>query len=197
MDGNLLLIKRGGHKMTESLTDYIDAELKDVLPNFKWKLIKDTKKNLIELYITFRVDTDEDIQVQDTLGQNNDPGYVQFEDVVCFYDPAYSHVKPQNYLTAIAFDEHVGIEKGYVDAFLRQLNLATKQGMIDLKEFLLDDYAGEFELKWNERNLEGFIKTMKDTNRYNEEKLTMMLDDEESLIEQLTKGEDNDGVERV
>ncbi|MCC5894816.1 MAG: DUF3013 family protein [Alkalibacterium sp.] len=183
--------------MTDSISNYIDSELKEVLPNFKWRLIKNSKKKLIELYISFNVETGEDIQVQDTLGQNNEPGNVQFEDVICLYDPAYSHVSPQNYLAAIAFDSNIGIEKGYLDAILRQINLTTKQGMVELREFLSDDFAGEFKLNWNENNLNSLIKTMKDTNRYEDERLKMVLDDEHSFFEKLKEDEGNDGVERV
>ncbi|PRY84138.1 DUF3013 family protein [Alkalibacterium olivapovliticus] len=183
--------------MTESISNYIDSELKTVLPNFKWRMIKNSKKKLIELYISIYVETNEDIQVQDTLGQNNEPGSVQFEDVICLYDPAYSHVKPQNYLAAIPFDSHVGLEKGYVDALLRQINLTTKQGMVDLKEFLEDDFAGQFKLNWNENNLNSLIKTLKDTNRYENEKLKMVLEDEHSFFEKLKEDDSHDGVERV
>lgn len=183
--------------MTVSLSDYIDSELKDVLPNFKWRLIKNSKKKLIELYVTFRVETDESIQVQDTLGQNNKPGEVQFEDVLCFYDPAYSHVKPQNYLTAIAFDSNTGIEKGYIDAVLRQLNLTTKQGMVELREFLLDDLSGEYKLNWNKSNVETLIKTMKDTGRYDDSKLMMVFKEDRSFFEKIKKDDEYDGVERI
>ena len=183
--------------MTDSLIDYIDDELKKLLPNFKWRLVKDSKKKMIELYVTFHVETENDIQVQDALGQNNEPGIVQFEDVLCFYDPAYSHVKPQNYLTAISFDSHVGLEKGYVDAVLRQINLTTKQGMVDLREFLEDDFAGEFKLNWNEKNTYSLIQTMKDTGRYDDTKLKMILEDDQSFFEKLTEDDEHDGVERV
>lgn len=183
--------------MTESISNYIDKELKNVLPNFKWRLIKNTKKKMIELYISFYVETKEEVQVQDSLGQNNEPGGVQFEDIICFYDPAYSHVKPQNYLAAIAFDSHTGLEKGFVDAILRQINLTTKQGMVDLKEFLSNDLAGEFELNWNDNHLNSLIQTMKDTNRYEDEKLEMVFDDEQSFFEKLKEDDSNDGVERV
>jgi len=183
--------------MSESLADYLDSELKKMLANFKWKVVKDSKKNMVEIYFTFRAETEDEIQVQDELGQNNDPGSVLFEDVLCFYDLAYAHVKPQNYLAAFSFDSHVGIEKGYIDAILRQLNITTKQGEVALKEFLLDDFAGEFELKWNHNNLETLIKTTKDTGRYDDERIHMVLEDEDSFFEKLTKDDGDDGVERV
>lgn len=183
--------------MTDSISNYIDTELKTVLPNFQWRMIKNSKKKLIELYISFYVETSEEIQVQDMLGQNNEPGSVQFEDVICIYDPAYAHVKPQNYLAAIAFDSQTGLEKGYLDALLRQINLTTKQGMVELREFLSNDFAGEFKLTWNENNLNSLIKTMKDTNRYEEEKLNLNLDDDHSFFEKLQEDDSHDGVERV
>lgn len=183
--------------MTESLSGYIDSELKDVLPNFKWRLIKNSKKKLIELYVTFCVDTNDTIQVQDALGQNNEPGKVQFEDVICFYDPAYSHAKPQNYLAAIAFDSNIGIDKGFVDAILRQLNLTTKQGMVELREFLMDDFAGEYELVWNNSNVDTLVKTLQDTGRYKEEKLMMDFNEDLSFVQKIKKDDDYDGVERV
>ena len=183
--------------MSNDLSEYIDDELKEMLPNFKWKIVKDSRKNLIEIYITFHIETDDSHQVQDMVGKNNEPGLVQFEDVICFYDPAYAHVKPQNYLAAFSMDSHVGIEKGYVDAILRQLNYTTKKGKVELREFLADDFSDVFTLSWKESNLLNMIDTLKETGRYSEEKLLMDLDEERSFLEKLKKDDADDGVERV
>ncbi|MFO8069921.1 MAG: DUF3013 family protein [Alkalibacterium sp.] len=183
--------------MTNDLSGYIDNTLKEMLPNFKWKIVKESKKNLIELYITFHVKSEESVQVQDILGKNNEPGLVQFEDVLCFYDPAYAHVKPQNYLASFSMNSHLGIEKGYVDAILRQLNYTTKKGKVELTEFLSDDFADSFSLSWSESNLTNMIQTLKETGRYSKEKVPIAIDDEKSFLEKLKKDEANDGVERV
>ncbi|API89371.1 hypothetical protein BKP56_08935 [Marinilactibacillus sp. 15R] len=66
-----------------------------------------------------------------------------------------------------------------------------------MKKFSDDNVTGEFSLRWNEHNLEGTIQTLKSINRYDEEKVKMMLDEEESFIEQIKKDESNDGVERI
>ncbi|EXJ24118.1 hypothetical protein ADIAL_0249 [Alkalibacterium sp. AK22] len=181
----------------ENITGFIDSELKDLLPNFKWRLVRDSRKKLVELYFTFHVKTEKEIQVQDMLGQNNEPGIVQFEDIICFYDPAVSHVKPQNYLKAFSFDSHVGLEKGFLEAVLRQLNLITKQGMVELRDFLSDDFAGEYYLKWQDQQMEGLIQTLKDTGRYDDSLLPLDLDEEESFFEKLAKDEADGGVERI
>lgn len=190
-------IKGGQRKMDKDLAEYIDSQIKAMYPIFQWRVVKDTQKRLIEIYFTFTVEVSDSVQVQDVLGQTNTQGYIQFEDVVCFYDPAYSHIQPQNYLQAVEIDNDEGIEKGYVDAFLKQLNIVTTEGASDLQDFIEDLGAEEFELHWSERNLEGTIATMKATGRYDEEKMYMNLDEEETLIDQLKKDGQNGGVERV
>lgn len=183
--------------MKQDLATYIDTELKNLFPVFQWKVIKNTNNRIVELYITFNVKVDESLQVQDVIGQTNQPGSIQFEDVLCFYDPAYAHVKPQNYLVSIPINSHTGIEKGHVSACLKQLNIITEEGIVELKKFSDDNVTGDFRLRWNERNLEGTIQTLKSINRYDKEKIKMMLDEEESFIEQIKKDESNDGVERI
>lgn len=183
--------------MGKDLASYIDSQIKEMRPVFQWRVVKDTKKRLVEIYFTFMVKVENSVQVQDMLGRTNDQGYIQFEDVLCFYDPAYSHIQPKNYLHAVSFDSYAGIEKGFVDALLKQLNIVTTSGISDLKEFVENVTAGEFELKWNNRNLEATIETMKAIKRYDEEKICMNLEEEESLIDQLTKDGQHDGVERI
>ncbi|WP_208559653.1 DUF3013 family protein [Marinilactibacillus kalidii] len=183
--------------MKSDLATYIDDELKLIYPVFQWKVVKNTKKRLIEVYVTFNVEVDDSLQVQDITGKSNMPGMIQFEDVVCFYDPAYSHVKPQNYLEAVIMDSHRGIEKGFVDAFIKYLNIVVETGITDLESFATDDVTGEFKLIWNTHDFEGSIQTMKSIQRYNEEKLQMMLDEEKSFLDQIKKDEVNGGVERI
>lgn len=183
--------------MDRDLASYIGAYLREMYPLFKWRVVKNMKKHLVEVYFTFQVEVDETIRVQDVLGQVNDEGVIQFEDVVCFYDPRYSHVQPQNYLQAVPLNSEAGLEKGFVDAFLKQLNIVIIEGTSMLKEFIQHASSESFELHWNERNVKGTIQTMKSTGRYNEEKIYMDLNGEESLIKQLTKDEQYDGVERV
>ncbi|WP_225744118.1 DUF3013 family protein [Marinilactibacillus sp. Marseille-P9653] len=183
--------------MKSDLATYIDDELKSIYPVFQWKVVKNTKKRLIEVYITFNVKVDESLQVQDVTGRSNMPGSIQFEDVICFYDPAYAHIKPQNYLEAVIMNSHTGIEKGYVDACIKQLNIVAEAGITELEKFALDNVSGEFRLVWSDRDLEGAVQTLKSLDRYDEEKIQMKLDEEESFIDQIKKDEANGGVERI
>lgn len=183
--------------MENDLANYIADELKLLQPFFQWKVVKDIQKQLIEVQFTFRLKVEDDVQVQDIVGQNNESGYIQFEDSICFYDPGLSHVQPQNYLEAVPFDNQLGIDKGVVFSYVKQLNIVLSEGKTRLEEFVSDTTIGEFGLMWNETNLNQTIETLKRTKRYSEDKLVMNLKQEDSIIEQLTKDGDYDGVERV
>lgn len=183
--------------MEKDLAKYIAEELKILHPFYQWKVIKDTKKQLIEVKVTFNLEVDDSLQVQDVIGKNNESGYIQFEDSICFYDPAISHIQPKNYLKAISFNNQLGIDKGLVFSYLKQLNIVLSQGRTQLEEFVSDTTIGEFELKWRSNDLNQTIDTLKETNRYSEEKLVMNLKQTESIIDQFTKDGVYDGVERV
>lgn len=183
--------------MENDLASYIADELKILQPFFQWKVVKDIQKQLIEVQFTFRLKVEDDVQVQDLIGQNNESGYIQFEDSICFYDPGVSHVQPQNYLEAVPFDNQLGIDKGIVFSYIKQLNIVLSEGKSNLKEFVSDTTIGEFELMWSDTNLSQTIETLKQINRYSEDKLVMNLERGDSIVEQLTKDGDYDGVERV
>jgi len=183
--------------MKNDLATYIAEELKILHPFFQWKVVKDTKKQLIEVKVTFNLEVEDNVQVQDVIGRNNESGYIQFEDSICFYDPAISHIQPKNYLKAISFDNQLGIDEGLVFSYIKQLNVVLSQGRTTLEEFVSDTTIGEFELKWRSSNLIQMIDTLKETNRYSKEKLVMNLEQNESIIDQFTKDEVYDGVERI
>lgn len=183
---------------TTHLATYINDYLKEMQPNYQWKVVQNSEQHIVEVFFTFKVDVDESIQVQDAEGKLNEPGVIQFEDVLCFYDPALSHVAPQHYLRAFEMDYQTGIEKGFVDAVLRHLNIVVTQGSAALRDFAVDDTAGEFQLEWNDRNLNGTIETMKATNRYDPVHLQIVEDEEDkSFIEKIKGDEEDDGVERI
>lgn len=178
------------------ITDYIKEQLYLNQSDFQWKIIQNSKKHVLELYITFRVDVDQPVHIEDQFGAKNHPDYIQFEDAIVFYDPKQSVTTTQHYLHAIPVSISEGVEKGLVDACLKQLTLTINAGRNQLREFLSDPPAMHFELKWNEVNFLESIRLLKETGRYDEEKLELDLTDEPSLMEEL-KGNAYDGVERV
>lgn len=183
---------------TTHLAQYVDQYLAEFQPNFQWKVVQNNEQHIMELFFTFKVNVEKDIQVQDEEGKLNDPGVIQFEDVICFYDPAVSHVSPQHYMKSFEMNYRTGIEKGFVDAVLKHLNIVATQGSAELRDFAADDTMGQFRLQWDERNFEGTLETLKATNRYDRTHLQFTQKEEEkSFIDKIKKEDDSDDVERI
>lgn len=188
----------GGFKVKQDLTEYIADRLKEIYPFFQWKVQNNSLRHTVELFVTFRVDLDGNkIALQDKFGTNLTTDYIQFEDVIAFYDPIQSDIQRGNYLTVIEMDNTLGIDKGQVDVVLKHLIRVASAGVSDLRDFIEKDERDQFEMKWNQHNYERALDTMKSLNRYNEDKLFMNFEEESSIVKELTEGNRHDGVERI
>lgn len=188
----------GGFKVKQDLTEYIADRLKEIYPFFQWKVQNNSLRHTVELFVTFRVDLDGNkIALQDKFGTNLTTDYIQFEDVIAFYDPIQSDIQRGNYLTVIEMDNTLGIDKGQVDVVLKHLVRVASAGVSDLRDFIEKDERDQFEMKWNQHNYERALDTMKSLNRYNEDKLFMNFEEESSIVKELTEGNRHDGVERI
>ncbi|MDN6196252.1 MAG: DUF3013 family protein [Atopostipes suicloacalis] len=164
--------------------------------NYQWRLVSDSHKGAIELYLAIKVQINPNEFVQDFTGQVNAKGELYFEELVCFYDEKDNKVVQSNYLKAIPVDPARGIEMGYVDAFLKQLNIRISTAKSQIKKFLEDKEQKEFSLTWSEENMGNTVKTMRETGHYSSEELTFSRKEEKSLIDEF-RGEDYDGLARV
>lgn len=183
--------------MSEDLAAYIAEQLKDKNPFYQWKVRVDGQKNIVELLVVITEKVDSGVQVQDIVGQNNDSGLIRFENMLCFYDPNISHVEPKTYLTAIAFDQKVGLDKGIVDGVIKQLELVLSSGRRNLHSFLEDPTQDEFSLTWDQDSFEQNLVTSKNIGRYNTEKLKIKLEEQPSIVDQFIGDDEYDGVERI
>lgn len=157
----------------ESVLDYLGEALEESDFEFDWKLEWDKKQHAIEVYFSiFAEKNEENIVIEDIEGTTAQGDIIQFEDAICLFDPKKSKIQMDNYLKAFPVDFKIGIEKGYIDALLKTLRIVVTEGQSDLLDFATDPTIEEFELNWNDTNFDGTIKTLKDINRYNEEKLS-------------------------
>lgn len=156
----------------ETLIDYLGEALEESDFEFDWKLEWNKKQHAIEVYFSIFAEQKEDnIIIEDIEGTAAQNEIIQFEDAICFFDPKKSKIQMDNYLKAFPFDFKMGIEKGYIEAILKTLRIVVTEGQSDLLDFASDPTIEEFELNWNDTNFDGTIKTLKDINRYSEEKL--------------------------
>lgn len=182
--------------MVGELSTYLHQEMIKESRNYQWRIVSDSHKGAIELYLAMSVDVAPNQFVQDINAQVNLPGEIYFEEVVCFYDQTNNKIIKENYLCAIPLDPVVGVEAGYVDAFLKQLNITFSTAKSQLRLFLENEDEKEFILKWNEENMANTVTTMKRTNHYSREQLIFSTEKEQSLVDQL-KEEKYDGMERI
>lgn len=188
----------GGFNVKQDLTGYIVERLKEIYPFFQWKVQNNSLRNTVELFVTFRVELNGNkVTLQDKFGTNLTTDYIQFEDVIAFYDPIQSDVQRGNYLTVIEMDNTLGIDKGQVDVVLKHLIRVASTGVSDLRDFIEKDERDQFEMKWDQHNYERALDTMKSLNRYDKEKLFMDFEEEASIVKEVTEGNRHDGVERI
>lgn len=183
-------------RMTGELSTYIYNEMIQEPQNYQWRIVSDSYKGAIEIYLAIELEVKPNQFVQDITAQVNSEGVIYFEEVVCLYDQTNNKIVKNNYLNALAVNPLQGIEAGYVDAFLKQLNITISTAKNQLRNFLEDEGQKEFFLKWNEENMKTTVKTMKRTNNYSRKQLIFSTAEERSLVDKF-KGEAYDGLERI
>ena len=182
--------------MTKNLAKYIYKKMLNEPRNYQWRVVIDEGKGAVEIYFVLTLELKAHENVQDINAQVNKEDTLYFEDVVCFYDKENTKIVPENYLYAVPLDAEVGIERGYVDAFLKQLNIVASNGRSQLRKFFAEESQQEFSLNWNEENMKNTVRTMRKTKKYSKEILDFSTNEEQSLVDQF-KEEQYDGMERV
>lgn len=182
--------------MSEDLTMYVYERMLDEARGYQWRMIYDSHKQALEIYFVVSLETENAKHVQDVNGQVNRTELLQFEEVACFYNQEENKIVPKNYLYAVPFDPKVGIEKGTVDAYLKQQHILISGVRSQLREFILDDRQKEFSLEWTEMYVADTIQTMIHTNHFKKDRLFFTREEEQSLVEQF-KEDQHDGLERI
>lgn len=188
--------EEGVETVETDLTHYIYEKMLDHAKNYQWRIVADSHKHALELYFVVSIENTTGQYVQDVNGQVNENNLIQFEDVICLYDETNNRIEPENYLYALPFNVEVGIEKGHVDALLKQLNIIVAGAKSKVREFLLDASQDEFSLEWHELNFKNTIDTLKNTNNYSMERLIVEKQGDKSFVDQF-KEDNHNGVERI
>ncbi|MGB3160155.1 MAG: DUF3013 family protein [Carnobacterium sp.] len=155
----------------QDMIDYLDSSMSEANLEFDWSIEWKKRLNVIEVTFTIYAETEPELVIQDVEGTVNTENIIQFEDAICFYDPEKSKIILDDYLAVFPFDLKKGIEKGYIDAFIKMLRIVVTEGQSDLLDFATDSTIETFEIEWNQANFNHTIQTFKETNRYNMEKV--------------------------
>lgn len=155
----------------QDMIDYLDEALSEANLEFDWSIEWKKRQHVIEITFTIYAQTDSGLVIEDVEGTLNAENMIQFEDAICFYSFEKSKIILDDYLAAIPFDFKQGIEKGTIDAFVKMLRIVVTEGQSDLLDFATDSAIETFEMEWNQVNFHQTIQTLKETNRYNTERV--------------------------
>lgn len=158
--------KKEGRNMDKDMIDYLESILEKQDTSFDWEINWNKRQHVIEVFVTIYAEADSETVIQDAEGTVNNEEGIQFEDVVCFYDPNKSKIITEDYLHAFPFSIKKGLEKGFLDAVIKVLRIVVGEGQTNLEEFVRNPEIETFELVWNEGNFNQTIETLKNTDRY-------------------------------
>ena len=68
--------------MNDELLTYIYNRMIKDTQNYQWRIVSDSHKGAIELYLSINIDIEPTEYVQDIIGQVNTEGKIYFEEVV-------------------------------------------------------------------------------------------------------------------
>lgn len=159
---------------------YFCKRMKENHANFYWDISYNEEQEIYECFFMLEseIPGDASYKLMDSIGRVNTSERLLLADRVAFYDPQRSFIDPNFYLKAFKIDKEEGLEKGFIEAFIKYLHQLVHEHRVDLDHFLKQDKIGadeRFIFTWQDDNFNQIIKTLKDTQRYDFEKITFDL----------------------
>lgn len=162
---------------TTEFYKYFHQKMEESQANFYWELSYDENQRVYECFFMLESSLPEDAsyKLMDVTGRVNTGRKLLLADRVAFYDSRTSFIDPDFYLKAFEIDEDKGVEKGFLEAFIKYLHQLVNDHRLDLDDFLEQDrQVGEerFVFAWQDENFEQTAATLKDTRRYDFNRVT-------------------------
>ncbi|MGT2910110.1 DUF3013 family protein [Streptococcus cameli] len=113
----------------------------------------DKKNHAVEVTFVLEAQNTQGVETIDDQGQATTEDIV-FEDYVLFYNPAKSQFDTDDYLVTIPYEPKKGLSREFLAYFAQFLNDTATDGLSDLMDFLADETAVDFGLKWDAQAFE-------------------------------------------
>ena len=127
---------------------YLEAQLEKQLGDYDFAIDWDTKKHTVEVIVVLYAQNKGEQAFEDTEGVQSEEEIIEFEDSLLLYNPARGSVAADGYLTTIPYEGKKGLKKATIIALASYLKDILTEGESDLLDFLNDEAAEVFELKW-------------------------------------------------
>lgn len=127
----------------------------------------DWQKKNHALEVTFIIEAQNQSGVETIDDQGEASGEdIVFEDYVLFYNPAKSKFDAEDYLVTIPYEPKKGLSREFLAYFAEKLNDAATDGLSDLMDFLADEEAQDFAIRWDAQAFEAGKAELTETEFY-------------------------------
>lgn len=151
----------------ETILTYLDQHFTKEFSDYDIALDWDVKNHTIEVIFRLFAENKQGVTIDDVEGTISEEEIIEFEDGILFYDQKKSVITEEDYLAVISFEGKKGIQKSVLDGFINYLKDVLADGQNDLIDFLMDDKAEVFEIRWSKTDfLEAIIKAEKEPDEY-------------------------------
>ena len=145
----------------ENLLTYLEAQLEKQLGDYDFAIDWNTKDHTVEVIVVLYAQNQAGTEIEDATGVNTEEDVIEFEDSVLLYDPSRGEVDPEEYLAVLPYAGKKGLDKRTIDVLARYLREVLTTGESDLLDFLGDEEAAIFELKWEQAAFEELLAASK------------------------------------
>lgn len=134
----------------ETLLSYLEKCLNKRLTEYDFAIDWDKRNQTIEVIVRLYAQNNQAALIEDAEGVTSEEDVIEFEDGLLFYNPEKSQFDPEEYLAVLPYEGKRGLPTYYIESVAKYLQIVLEEGLSDLMDFLQDEDAEVFELKWKE-----------------------------------------------
>ena len=132
--------------------------------SYDFEMNWDKRNFAVEISFLLEAENTSGTLLTDAEGVESDENIV-YEDAIIFYNPAKSSFDENDYLAAIPYTDK-GLSREFLAYFAQFLQESADQGLDDLMDFLADESAEEFSVKWDKEAFESGLSGLSETDFY-------------------------------
>ncbi|MCL2112463.1 MAG: DUF3013 family protein [Streptococcaceae bacterium] len=129
--------------------------------NYDFEINWDKRNFAVEVSFLLEAENGEGVAVTDADGIESEEN-IMYEDAVVFYNPAKSRYDKEAYLMGISYTDK-GLSREFLSYFAKFLQETADAGLDDLMDFLADDEAEEFAVKWDADSFQVGLSALTET----------------------------------
>ncbi len=132
--------------------------------SYDFEMNWDKRNFAVEISFLLEAENTSGTLLTDAEGVESDENIV-YEDAIIFYNSAKSSFDENDYLAAIPYTDK-GLSREFLTYFAQFLQESADQGLDDLMDFLADESAEEFSVKWDKEAFESGLSGLSETDFY-------------------------------